>query len=562
MRGVVSVSTVPATRAAFVDLNVSIGSFGFLRQSLLANTPMGNGQAYVSLTNTALDGWRQHSRGFQTLGTVGLITKPADNTSVNVFITGATNQFEIPGPLTVDQWRANPQQAQADSTIYSPSFVQRNENRNNRLVRIGTTVDHSFNIENGLSAAAFVQSKKLVRSERNTWRDFNRFHIGGNAIYRNTQILNTEMQNRVLVGGDVQYQDGAILFYNLNPTTNERGTTLRQNKREAALNVGAFIQDEFMWGPLSITAGLRYDDIRYTNEDYINPLADTSATYSRLVPKFGVTYRLAPLANFYASLGGGIEVPAGNETDPPAVIGVATPSKSINPLLKPIVSTTYEVGIKGIESMDDGFIRSLQYDAAAFYINIENDIAPYNSGAFFTSVGKSKRLGLEFGGVAVSDMGLTLATSITVMSTEYVDYVIDSGYIDTNLAGRTSNYSGNEQSGIPPFSATVRLRYDVPMISGLYAEIESRTTGAYYADDANTITVDGWTTISATAGVRVQLLSQLLALDVLARADNLTDVSYMGSAWINPDVTKGGTPYIESGLPRNVMLTVGLHYTP
>ncbi|MBC8124387.1 MAG: TonB-dependent receptor [Candidatus Kapabacteria bacterium] len=560
--GVVSVSTIPASRAAFADASVSLGSFGFLRQSLLANTPMGDGQAYVSVTNTALDGWRQHSRGFQTLGTVGLITKPAEHTSVNVFVTGATNQYEIPGPLTVEQWRADPQQAQTDTTIYKPSFDQRDEHRNNRLVRIGTTVDHSFSIESGLSATAFVQSKKLQRSERNTWRDFNRFHIGGNAIYRNTQILNAEMQNRVLVGGDVQYQDGAVLFYNLNSTTKGRGTTLRQNKREAALNVGAFVQDEFMSGPLSITAGLRYDAITYNNQDYINPLADTSATYSRLIPKLGLTYRLAPLANFYANLGGGIEVPAGNETDPPAVIGVTTPNKSINPLLKPIVSTTYEVGVKGITNMDDGFLRSLQYDAAAFYIDIENDIAPYNSGAFFTTIGKSRRMGFEFGGVAVSEMGLTLAASLTVMSTEYVDYVIDSGYIDTSLVGRSSNYAGNEQSGIPPFNATIRLRYDVPFISGLYAEIESRTTSSYFADDANTITVDGWSTLSATAGVRVQLLTLQLALDVLARVDNLTDVSYMGSAWINPDITQGGTPFIESGLPRNVMLTVGLHYTP
>ena len=560
--GIVSVSTVPASREAFADAGVSLGSFGFLRQSLLANTPMGDGQAYVSVTNTALDGWRQHSRGFQTLGTIGMITKPADQTSVNVFVTGATNQYEIPGPLTIDQWRTDPQQAQNDSTIYYPSFVQRDEHRNNSLVRIGTTVDHSFSIESGLSATAFVQSKKLERSERNTWRDFNRFHIGGNAIYRNTQILDTEMQNRVLVGGDVQFQDGAVLFYNLNPTTRARGTTLRQNKREAALNLGAFVQDEFMLGLLSVTAGLRYDAITYNNQDFINPLADTSVSYSRLIPKLGFTYRLAPLANFYASLGGGIEVPAANETDPPAVIGITTPSKSMNPLLKPIVSTTYEVGLKGITNMDHSFLKSLQYDAAAFYIAIENDIAPYNSGAFFTTIGKSRRLGFEFGGVAISEIGLTLAASITILSTEYIDYVIDSSYIDTNLAGRTSNYSGNEQSGIPPFSATVRMRYDMPIFSGLYAEIESRTTGAYYADDANTITVDGWTTISATAGVRVPLIDQSLALDVLARVDNLMDVSYMGSAWINPDITQGGTPYIESGLPRNVMLTVGLHYTP
>ncbi|MCX6140957.1 MAG: TonB-dependent receptor [Candidatus Kapabacteria bacterium] len=555
-------STVPEQRTAFADLSASVGSFGFLRQSLLANTPMGEGQAYVSVTNTSMDGWRQNSRGFQTLGTIGLITKPAERTSVNVFITAATNQFEIPGPLTLEQWTSNPQQAQSDTTIYKPSYTQRDERRDNRLVRIGATLDHTFDGENGLSATAYVQSKKLQRSERNTWRDFNRYHIGGNAIYRNTQIFGDDMQNRLMVGGDVQYQDGAILFYSLDPTTAGRGTTLRQNKREGALNSGAFVQDEFMAGLFSATVGLRYDAIAYINEDYITPSLDTTATYSRLVPKIGLTYRLAPLANFYASLGGGVEVPAGNEVDPPAVIGSTVPDKSINPLLKPIVSTSYEIGIKGIMDGPTSFLRSLQYDAAAFLISVRNDVVPYNGGSFYMTAGESRRIGFEFGGVATTTNGVTLAASMTMMSTSYVDYVIDSGFINANLAGRTTSYTGNEQSGIPSLSGTVRVRYDAPMIPGLYAEVQSHSTSSYFADDANTITVHGWTVFSAAIGARVWIVSNALALDVLGRLDNLTNETYMASAWVNPDITKGGTPYIDSGLPRNYMMTIGVHYSP
>ena len=560
--GIVSVSTVPTTRNAFTDLSLSVGSFGFLRQSLLANTPMGDGQAYASITNTAMDGWRQNSSGSQTLGTIGIILKPAPRTNVNVFLTAATNEYQIPGPLTRDQWLGDPQQAQGDSTIYDPTFVERDERRDNNLVRIGTTVDHNFDLENGISATAFVQSKKLARSERNTWRDFNRYHIGGNAIYRNTQFLSTESQNKVLAGADVQYQDGSILFYNLDPTTKSRGTTLRQNKREGAMNLGGFLQDEFIAGPFSVVAGLRYDAITYLAQDFIEPTADTTATYSRLIPKIGLTYRLEPLANFYASFGGGVEVPAGNETDPPNVIGSTVPTKALNPLLSPIVSTTYEVGIKGIQDMDEGFLRAFQYDIAAYYINVENDIVPYNSGSFYTTVGQSKRMGVELGAVAVSDVGFTLATSLTYMSTEYVDYTVDSGYIDTSLAGSTVSYSGNEQSGIPAFNATVRLRYDVPSIPGLYGEVESRTMSSYFADDANTITVDGWTTISAAIGASITIVRDRITLNLLGRVDNLTDSTYMASAWINPDRTAGGTPYIESGLPQNFTGTLGIRYTP
>lgn len=554
--GIVSVSTVPKEQAAFVDVGTTVGSFGLLRQSLLANSPLGNGQIYASITNTAFDGWREQSRGSQVLGTLGVVTRPSESTTVKLFVTGGRNQFHIPGPLTRDQFLSDPQQAQRDTLVYKPSFVQRDERRDNALARIGTTIEHEFSSSVGVSAMGFVQTKKLARSERNTWRDFDRYHVGGNAVLHASQQLSPSTYNKILVGTDLQVQDGSILFYNLDPTTAGRGRTLRQNKREGASNVGAFVQDEVMLGALSIVAGLRYDAVQYADQDFINPAADTSVTFSRLIPKLGVNYRIGSDVSVYASLGGGIEVPAGNETDPPAFIGATVPTRAINPLLSPIISTTYELGVKGNIS------SNVVFDAAAYMIDITNDIAPYNSGAFFTTVGASRRIGAELGATIQAATGLTVALSGSLMSTTFRDYTIDSGYISQQLSGRTISYAGNEQSGIPRASATVRLRYDVPEHDGWFAEIESRTLSSYYADDANTIVVDGWTVLSAAAGIRIGVLPQHLSIDIIGRADNVFNASYMASAWINPDVTRGGVPFIEPGLPRNVFATVNLRYTP
>ena len=554
--GIVSVSTVPTEQTAFVDVGTTVGSFGLLRQSLLANSLLGNGQIYASITNTAFDGWREQSRGSQVLGTLGVVTRPSESTTVKLFVTGGRNQFHIPGPLTRDQFLSDPQQAQRDTLVYKPSFVQRDERRDNALVRIGTTIEHEFSSSVGVSAMGFVQTKKLARSERNTWRDFDRYHVGGNAVLHASQQLSTSIYNKILVGTDLQVQDGSILFYNLDPTTAGRGTTLRQNKREGASNVGAFVQDEVMLGALSIVAGLRYDAVQYANQDFIDPAADTSVTFSRVIPKLGVNYRIGSDVSVYASLGGGIEVPAGNETDPPAFIGATVPTRAINPLLSPIISTTYELGVKGNIS------SNVVFDAAAYMIDITNDIAPYNSGAFFTTVGASRRIGAELGATIQAATGLTVALSGSLMSTTFLDYTIDSGYISQQLSGRTTSYAGNEQSGIPRASATVRLRYDVPEHDGWFAEIESRTLSSYYADDANTIVVDGWTVLSAAAGIRIGVLPQHLSIDIIGRADNVFNTSYMASAWINPDVTRGGVPFIEPGLPRNMLASVNLRYTP
>ncbi|MBK7988343.1 MAG: hypothetical protein IPK11_15945 [Ignavibacteria bacterium] len=44
-----------------------------------------------------------------------------------------------------------------------------------------------------------------------------------------------------------------------------------------------------------------------------------------MTPKFGITWRIEPTLSVYANVGGGVEVPAGNETDPAAVSGSHCP---------------------------------------------------------------------------------------------------------------------------------------------------------------------------------------------------------------------------------------------
>lgn len=562
--GVVFISTVPDMNTPFIEFGGGVGSFGFNKVQLLTQARLSNeGQLYLSLVNQSTNGWRVHSKSDLTQGTIGIVTNIGERTKFNTFIAGAWNRYDIPGALTYRQYLADPQQGQNDPGIYNPTYVGRDEFRDNTSVRIGSTIDHNLGSGNGLSATAFVQSKYLRRSERNTWRDFTRYHLGGNVVYNNIMIFSDLASNKILLGTDVQYQDGAILFYNLDTTTSTdghsvgRGTTLRDNKREGALNVGVFLQDEVIIRNVSIVGGLRYDAITYYSESRINPTLGASKTFSRITPKLGVTYRLSDIINLYASLGGGIEVPAANETDPPAVGGEDT-LLVLNPILKPIVSSTYEVGFKGISSSSDGFFKRFTYDVAGFYIDVLNDIIPYRNGRFYQTAGRSRRLGAEFGAALSSRHGLTLYTSLTMMNTEYLDYTIDSGYIDESKSGITVSYAGNDMAGIPTLFTTIRLRYDIPMVRGMFTEAEVRHVGSYFANDNNTIVVDGYTIVDAAFGSDVTLIQDKLDIRLLTRVNNLTDATYMASAWINPDNTTGGIPYIEPGLPLNIVGTVSL----
>lgn len=558
--GIVSVTTVPTENIPFIRLTTSAASFGYVRQALLANAPLSNGQVYASVQRMSLDGWRAQSNGDLLQGNVGFVSALGDRTHLRVHAVGAENMFRIPGALTLEQFMADPQQAQDDTTIYRPTYVGRDERRHNRLGRLGVVFDHDFNTTHGISATAFVQTKFLQRSERNTFRDFTRYHVGGNALYRLSHVFSNTLATKAMVGIDEQYQDGAILFYSLDPVTKGRGTTLNTNKREGAENLGAFLQNEWIINDWSMTAGVRYDRITYFSEDFTGRFLSESRVFEALTPKFGVTLRADNTTSFYANIGGGVEVPAGNELDPPSATGEDT-LYLVNPLLKPIRSTTFEVGTKWAEVFDTGDMRMLAMDLAFFYIDVRNDIVPYRNGRFYQTAGRSSRFGFEFGGSMELRSGLAIYGAFTGMRSTYDDYVIDSAFIDPSKAGRTRSFNGNEIAGIPSLSFTARVRQNDLLIDGLFAEAEARFIGSYFADDANTLEVGTTNVIDVAIGMQGKVSSWLDVTTTL-RMTNIFDDMYMASAWINPDRTAGGTPYIEPGMPRAVNLNVQFTFLP
>ncbi len=395
----------------------------------------------------------------------------------------------------------------------------------------------------GVSMAAYYSPKILVRSERNTYRDFNRYHTGIGITY---QWSDGEMtwKPRVLMGGDVAYQDGTILFYSLK--NGARGDSLRTNKREGAGTYGTFAQasvDPFENSTLVV--GGRYDWQDYRSEVFPAGAKRTHTverlTMAHFTPRLALMIRLSPLRTLYASLSGGVEAPAFNEVDPPPGVGAT----ELNPLLKPMAATTYELGFKGIEFFEGGVLAgSVSYSFAAYLINVKNEIVPFDGGSWFFSAGSSTRTGGECGLEIDLRNGLSLRAALTVLDAEYKAYRNELG-----------DFAGKEVPGIPRLNAQARLRY---RMGGFSVELSAEHVDRSFADDANAINIPSSTVLNsaATYGFRLGPTRTHLVLGV----QNLTDEKYIASAFINPTRKNIGgimvPAYIEAGLPRNAYFGV------
>lgn len=551
--GVVSISTLPGADDARVTFEPTAASFGLQRYAARGSLLMGStGILGASFVHSDADGWRVHSQSTRSVLNISMLSPTGDKTTVGVYAVGSHSVFRIPGPLTAAQVAADQRQANA-------TYLTRDERRDNRVARLGLTLDHQANDKIGVSALLYANPKALQRSERGTFRDFTRYHIGGNAIVRVATPFGAGVRGSLLVGADYALQDGAILFYNLTPQ-GTRGDTLRDNKGEGARNLGVFVSEELSFGAnerWTVAAGARYDDITYDYRSYINPSLDDRRSFTGATPKLGVTYRLAPQHSVYASLGGGIEVPAGNETDPAPPNDTVT---ALNPLLDPIRSLTAEIGTKQLWVIStSSFFRELSYDVALYQTNVKNEIIPYRGGRFYFTAGKVRRRGAELGARVSTSAGVALQAALTWNAHHYTEYLVDSVHYDTTKAGVFADYSGNRVVGVPAFIGAFAVDITPAAIRPVRLRIGVENMGSFFADDANQVKVPSYRIANLSLGTDSPVrLGPTLGLNGFVTVNNLFDSRYIASGFLNPDVVPGtGEPIaFEPGFPRNFVVGV------
>ena len=540
--GVINVSSVPAPDARGFDSDLAAGTYGLWRGVVRGSAAAGTGSLAFSVVRTTFDGWRQNSASRRSLLNLAYRSDEDEATRVGLYAVASDNFYEIPGPQTAAQFNINDQLA-------NPLYLSRHERRHNRVGRLGVTLAHDASERFGVDGLFYIQPKFLQRSERGTWRDFTRFHLGGQAGMRLATPLGRSVAGELRAGIDAAYQDGAALFYDLTLEGN-RDSSLVSNQREASRNVGAYVQEELAFGSWGVTLGARYDDITYIVEDRTNNVAGRRS-FQHVSPKLGASYRFSPFHSVYAAVGGGIEAPAGNETDPPP----GQDTFAINPLLEAIRSTTYELGTRQRITVG-GVLRELSYDVALYDTEVRDEIIPYNGGRFYFSAGQVRRAGVELGLGLRAAGGFAFQGALTYAHHRYREYVRDSTYLGS--PGATADFGGNEVVGIPAVSYTVSGEAAPPFARPLLLRVTVQGTSSSFADDANQVAVPGYKIVNVSLGTDRPLRVAGIGVRGFVAVNNLFDRPYYASAFLNPDVVGGVPVAFEGGLPRNVVLGLTL----
>lgn len=506
--GVISILTEDGPARPFAETRLMGGSFGLQKYQAKTGGQLGKLNFLFNTSYFSLNGYRDHSRAQNVLFTGKLrytIDERSDLTTLLSFTDSPL--AEDAGALTRVQVEQNRRQARDVNRTLAASetvtqgrlgFVYRNQFWPGHEI---TVTQYSLFRQFGNKLPIFPRAGGGIVV-------FDRFGIGGGVKYAyDTPIAG--LRNRFMLGVDTQYQiDNRRRFNNDN---GKRGT-LRFHQDEEVTSVGPFVRDEFFLREnLQLSAGLRYDSVRFSVDDRFRSDGNQSGarTLDQLSPMGGILYSPLPSLHVYANVSTAFQVPTTTE--------LANPNEGggFNPDLDPQKAINYEVGARGT------VWERLEYDAALFWIVLDDELIQFEGASgrtFFRNAGRSERQGAELH----LDLPLTERLIWTVAYT-YLDATFDR-YLTP--AGR---FDDNDEPGIPPHQLFTELFYAHP--SGFYGALNLLFVDDFFANDANTERNDAYTVLNLRMGYEMHLgharVSPFVGLN------NISDENYNGLVRLN-----------------------------
>jgi iron complex outermembrane receptor protein len=535
--GVIQAFTRDAPEQAAFDAQLYTGSFGLQRTDWQVAGRVGGYGLVADYSTFDIDGNRANSRAERQQFNGKLSFDAFDKTRVNVVF----NQFDMPlaqDPvgLTTAQMAADPNQAGTNALSAKVRKITSQS-------QLGTSIKHDIDSTKSITARAYTGSRENTQYQANSfWVGLDRSYYGAGLQYnQQTQVAGKPLS--WVAGYEFDYsserrQGGA------SPGGEKTPGSLNRDEDNQAKNSDFFVQGTLMAAEsISLVAGLRASSVAFKSQDYYlsNGNGSGEVSFQATNPVLGVTYHANEALNLYANYGKGFETPTLAEV---AYSGSGSPS--FNTAVNASSSQHLELGAKWTPRAGS------RVDFTVFQVKSTDEIVVLSSTSgqtTFKNAPGTARSGWELSGSTLlsPQVRATLAAS-----------QVDASYNQAFTSGTTPIAAGNKLPGIPQSFLFSELLWSDQKANpgkqgkalGSQAGLELTQAGRLFANDTNTASAEGYTTLNLKASHGWALGSG--SMTAYARIDNLADERYVGSVIVN----QAASQFYEPAPGRN--WTLGL----
>ncbi len=483
------------------------------------------------------DGWRAHSSVNRQQGNAKLRWQAGEDTRVTL-VANTIHQPETQDPLGLTRAQLNANRRQAD-----PAASTFNTSKSVRQTQAGVTLEQRLSAADTLRASAFGGDRSV--------RQFLSVPLAAQAAATSSGGV-VDLATSFGGWSVLWLHQGTFAARPFNFTGGYERETMQQ-RRKGFLNnngvIGATKRDEDVtvtsrnlfaqadWrfaDRWAVSAGLRNTRVSFNSKDFFvatgNPDDSGATKFSNTSPVAGISYRVLPELNLYASAGRGFETPTFVE------LAYRTGGTGLNFALKPARSSTAEFGIKGRVAEDHRVSLAYFDSETQDEIVVDTNVGGRST---FKNASRTRRTGWEASWQAVLPANFDALLAWTLLDARYVDAFTSSGPVR----------AGSKLPGVPASTLYAEVRWRHPG-SGFSGVLEVRRNAKVFVNDANSDAAEGYVVTNLRFGFEQRGTNWQLSETV--RIDNLANRSYTGSVI----VADGNQRFFEPALPRSVSFIV------
>ncbi|MEP6572589.1 MAG: TonB-dependent receptor [Gemmatimonadota bacterium] len=477
--GVISIQSTQAAAGPFAEsVRGEGGAFGLWKASSWSSARQGPLSGTLSVSHTNFDGFRQQSTARSTQVNAGLdYALSAANTATVRFGYGDQPKAENPGALTRTEFFANPDSAaannilrRADKAVNQEQLALSLHHRTEATTWSATVFGTLRDLKNPLAAPPPQGTGPTVGTYVTIGRQ-----VGGARLEGERRLGSNSLSPRFSAGVDVQrMRDNRTNSLALAGVPD----TLFLDQREVVTEVGPYAQLRVTpTARLLATGGVRYDAVKFSVLDHhLSDGVDNSGsrTMHAWSGHVGLSYFADEAFVPYVNVSNSFETPTTTE-----LVNQPNSTGGFNTGLDPQRAVNYEAGVRGRTG-------ALSYSASGFLGRIQDAIVQFREvggRAFFANAGRLHTDGIELGVNGRATRWLGLQASYTYAHYQFAEYRIVTGAVVDTL-------DGNYLAGVP--KAFVRLGLRVGPVQGFGLAVDHTMSSSVWADDQNTVYVNGW----------------------------------------------------------------------
>lgn len=497
----------------------------------------------VSLNRYTTRGYREHSGARRNLGNAKLGLQFDDDTRLTIIANAVDVKADDPLGLSRDTFESDPESAVANALLF-------NTRKSVEQMQGGLVFDKRLDGGNELRAMVYYGERDTVQylaippaAQRNPQHsggviDLARRYAGADLRWTSRH----ELAGRPLtVIAGIAYDE---LREDRQGYENFRGSelgvkgALRRDETNKVWNIDPYVQASWQFTPQwSVDAGLRYSRIRFQSRDHFvtagNGDDSGDAGYNEWLPVGSLRYSPTEDLSFYVSAGRGFETPTFNEV---SYRNDGLPGLNFD--LNPSINTSVELGSK--VRFAGGLLT-----AAVYQIETRDEIVAADASfgrTTFQNAGRTRRQGFELSWAGDLVPNLRAQLAYGWVDAKYRDDCTTPSCVEPDSPDKHLR-SGNRIPGVARQAFYASL--DWMPEEGFRAGIDGRYLSRIEVNDGNTESAPSYFVAGAHAGYVWR--NGPWRVTGYARVDNLFDRRYAGSVIVN----EGNRRYYEPAPGRN-----------